>query len=115
MPFTFTRPKPLDFKTMTEQEVNAEVERYLDYVQGCVVDSFNCDEIMGALEAGFDVVATVGTKRMLASDPIMTCSIVGEAERFALDYHKRTGISVVFIPCGLQGNLTWHVTNWTGE
>ena len=97
---------------MTEQETNAAVEAHLDYVQDCVVAEFNRDEIMPALESGFDVVATVGDTEMLASDMLMSCSVVGEAERFAADYHKRTGLSVVFIPCGLQGKLTWHVTNW---
>lgn len=100
---------------MTEQEINNAVDAHLDYVQECVVGSFNADEIMSALEAGFDVVATVGSKEMLASDLIMTTSIRGAAARFAADYHKETGISVVYIPCGLEGQLTWHVTNWTGE
>lgn len=99
---------------MTEQEINAAVEAHLDYVQDCVVGKFG-DDIMTALEDGFDVVATVGKTEMVASDLIMVCSIVGEAEHFAAEYHKRTGASVVFIPCGLQGQLTWHVTNWTGE
>lgn len=97
---------------MTEQETNAAVERQLDYIQDCCVTVGAMDEIMSALEAGFDVVAFVHDGKMLASDPIMTCSIVGEAEAFAERYHYQTGRSVVFVPCGLQGTIRWLVTNW---
>lgn len=95
-----------------DETINAAVEKYLDYVQYCCVMSNSRDEIMGLLEAGFDVVATIDSEHMLASDPILSTSIRGIAAKFAKDYEADTGISVVYIPCGLQGDLTWHCTNW---
>lgn len=97
---------------MTEQEINAKVERQLDYIQDCCVTENGRDEIMGALEAGFDVVATIDSVTMLASDVLMTCSIKGEAERFAHEYEARTGNPVVFLPCGLEGKITWLASKW---
>lgn len=95
----------------SEIETNEAVERHLDYIQDCCVSRFGRDEIMDILEVGFDVVAMVDATQMLASDTLMACSVVGEAERFANEYHNRTGLSVVVLPCGLQGKITWLVSN----
>tara|TARA_Y100000114_G_C11526990_1_gene216164 strand:+ start:26 stop:325 length:300 start_codon:yes stop_codon:yes gene_type:complete len=97
---------------MTEQEINAKVEAQLDYIQDCCVTDSGRDEIMDALEAGFDVVATISSDSMLASDLLMSCSIKGVAEKFAADYERETGTPVVFLPCGLEGKIRWYASKW---
>lgn len=100
---------------MTEQEINEAVSRHLDYIQDCCLTDMWADEIMTALEAGFDVVARIDSRGMLAADMLMSCCIRGGAERFANEYHKRTGANVVFLPCGLEGTITWLAANWKPE
>ena len=58
---------------MTEQEINSAVERQLDYIQDCCVAGMFADEIMTALEAGFDVVANVPDGKMLGTDMLLSC------------------------------------------